>query len=182
MEVAIVISVGWLTLDERLRLLVNIRAAFIPTARLAVLLHRLDSSLRAVGRGSHARAINMSGASLPGSLCRSHHWPALARNVRHTGQHCLRAACSTIRAAHSRPQWLPCFQASGMVWDIRDLLLTEAGVPHAGLLPCDCMLSGRRGPCNPSCYRAKIGTLLSAGRWKKLGDFVRRLRTTGQLL
>ena len=65
MEAAAVISAGWLTPDERLRLLINIRAAFIPTALLAVLLHRPDSSLRAVGGGSHANAMNMSGKSHP---------------------------------------------------------------------------------------------------------------------
>ena len=91
-------------------------------------------------------------------------------------------ACSAFCAAQSCTRWLPCFWASHMVWDIRDLSLTAVAAAHAGLLPCDCMLSGRRGPCNPSCFRAKIGTLLSVRRWKKFGDFVRRLRYAGQLL
>ena len=48
---------------QRRRRYIEWREACIPTALLAVLLHRRETSQRAVGGGSHAAAITRSGPS-----------------------------------------------------------------------------------------------------------------------
>ena len=48
----------------------------------------------------------------------------------------------------------------------------------AGVRPCLCMLSGRRGPCDSVCFRADIGKLLSK-RWREFGEYAQQAKGAG---
>ena len=50
---------------------------------------------------------------------------------------------------------------------------------HAGVLPCLCMLSKRRGLCDLACFRGEIGKTLSK-RWREFGEYVHQERMQGE--
>ena len=92
-------------------------------------------------------------------------------------QHCARDCTTCERWNPGLHLLVAPVDANGLA----DLNAHEVVVSHAGLLACDCMLSGRAGLCDFNCFRSELGKLLS-GRWKRFCDFVRQQRAVGELL